>query len=181
MDKPLSANEIMDIIGYRVNIASYDDIQQYNKIEDLLADNECCLILYNYGDIHDKIQLGHWCVIFTRLENDKPIIEFFDPYGFQIDTQIDYIKDYYKEKNMYLYPWLSKLLLAADNRYDLHYNNYKLQRDADDILTCGYWVAIRVVCRDRTIDKFWNYYNQFDDKDEQVVIDSNIIRYLDNI
>lgn len=181
MDVALSGDEIINLVGYPINIVAYSDLYKYNNINQLLGENGCCLILYNYGDIGD-IKYGHWCCIYSGSdEKGKPIITFFDPYGYSIDSkQMDYIKEYFDEKEYSLYPFLTKLLVDSKG-YDIHYNNYGLQKQKENINTCGRWCALSIIARKCTVKQFYEHYSKFENPDEQAVIDTDLITYLDSL
>lgn len=179
MDIPLSFEDIKKIVGYNINCLAYNELENYNNIFDVLGDNLCCMVLYNYDEVNNS-QYGHWCCVFMRNEDGKDILEFFDSYGNEIDSiQMDEIKDYFKKKQYKLFPWLSKLMI--DSGLDLHYNNYRMQSDDPNIATCGRWCSLRILTRENNIDKFYKYYSQFPNMDLQSCIDTDSIAIWGNI
>jgi hypothetical protein len=130
MNKLLSSNDIINLIGYPINVITYNELTEYKNINDILI-NDICLILYP-SIISENI--GHW----TILTKSKKKITFFDPYGTKPDYQKESpITDFY----------LTKLLINLPN--NIHYNECKLQKLSKNINTCGRWCALWGVNKDK--------------------------------
>lgn len=121
------------------DIVVYEDLVNYNDIDDLLGPHQCCVLLYQ-----QKQTYGHW-VCLSRRGN---IVEFFDSYGGKPDSQLKFAK-YNKHNDQ---PYLSQMLYESP--YEIRYNPYKLQSEKNDMNTCGRWVTLRLVLRHVPIDVF---------------------------
>lgn len=161
MDKLLSTNDVIKLIGYPIKMITYDDLEKYNDVNKLFDYNlgNVCLIL-----IRNSLNTGHW-VILTKV---KDIITFFDSYGGFIDSQLDNTPVNY-------YPNLSKLLVNYLNRHPnkVQYNPFQLQRYDSKVATCGRWCALYVQNKDMPIDDFikvMKYYKKKIDLDELVTL-----------
>lgn len=101
----------------------------YSEIDnlDLNKNNgHCCFILYETSE-----RVGHWTICFYNNYDD--MIEFFDPYGLEIDDQLEY--SMYPEKDQKL---IKHLLNSDEKQFEI--NNDNFQSDGN---TCGKWCLIR--------------------------------------
>lgn len=149
ISKSLSNDEIMGIINNKANLISYKNIHKYRSLDELLGNNNACVILYE-----TKPNYGHWCCIFKL--NDE-MVEFFDPYSIFPDKQIELINDEYREKSNQNYPYLTKLMVESP--YILSYNHYPFQKYAKGINTCGRWVALRLLFRFMDLESFIDLFS----------------------
>lgn len=137
----ISDADIINITGIN-NIIRYQDIKNYNDIDDLLKKNVLvCFILFE-----TKNNYGHWTVIFRN----NNLIEFFDPYGFLFENQKLYIEqEEFKDPINYL------SILLKKSPYQISYNELKFQNIKDkSIGTCGKWCIIRYLNRHRGLYDF---------------------------
>lgn len=139
-----SGEDIKNIIG-DCTLITYGELKKYKSIDDLLHKNGICVILYE-----TKQGFGHWCCFF-KLNDD--MIEFFDPYGLMPDSELRYIPLYFRYISNQKRPHLSFLL--SDSKYDIEYNNYRLQKYKHDINTCGRHVCCRLLYRLYDIDEYY--------------------------
>lgn len=146
MDKSLNIIDIATILQRPVNFVNYKDLDDYHDIDDLLVLNNEVVILFPTSNSY-----GHWVALFKRKDGNY---EFFDSYGKEMDTQLQYIKDYYREVGEHLFPHLTYLVLKSGKK--LHYNNHHLQSAGS--ATCGRHVAWRLKNKNMNID---NYYKKF--------------------
>lgn len=140
---PFSGSDIKDALDGDVKIIRYSDLKNYNSIDELLTPYNKVVLLYL-----TKPNYGHWCCLF--LENN--ILEFFDPYGFKIDKQLEFIDDNFRKKSNQDYPYLSRLLLNSP--YKLTYNDKKLQENDKDVSSCGRHCCIRLIMSHIPIKKY---------------------------
>ena len=145
----LNIDDINKIIGYKINMITYDDLDKINNIEELFNKDlgNACLIL-----VRNAPRSGHWIIL---VKNNRDIT-FFDSYGGFIDDQLDYTPVKY-------YPKLSKLLLKYLNKNPkrVHYNDYQLQQLKEGVSTCGRWCALYCKFRDIDIDDFVNIMKKY--------------------
>lgn len=131
------------------NIVSYSDIKKYKNIDDLLGNDNKCIILYE-----TKKNSGHW----TCLYKVEKTIFFFDSYGNNIDLQLKFIP---KQINESLGQDHKKLIeLLYNSPYKVEFNEYKLQKLKKDINTCGRWVLIRLMYPNISIKYFKNLFSK---------------------
>ena len=75
--KPLSDDDIKQILGKSCKIIMYPDLEKYNSIDLLLpSPNDFCIILLIEDQNKYNIS-GHWVALLKY----NGIYEFFDPYG----------------------------------------------------------------------------------------------------
>lgn len=136
----ISDADIRNITGVN-NIIRYQDIKNYNDIDDLLKNVLVCFILFE-----TKNNYGHWTVIYRN----KNLIEFFDPYGVFIEKQKLFIEEEeFKEPINYL------SILLKKSPYQISYNEIKFQNIKDkSIGTCGRWCIIRYLNRNKGLYDF---------------------------
>jgi len=136
----ISDADIRNITGIN-NIIRYQDIKNYNDIDELLSVNNVVFILFETKDNY-----GHWTVIYRN----KNLIEFFDSYGVFIEKQKLFIqdKDFIDPINH-----ISKLLKKSP--YQISYNEIPFQNMKDkSIGTCGKWCIIRYLHRHKGLYDF---------------------------
>lgn len=124
-DIDLSADDINRINNNNSNIIVYHNLSNYHNFRSMFGGKDCVILLYE-----TKQNFGHWVCILEF----PSYYEFFDSYGFQPDTELKYA----------LYDnvaYLTELMKTADK--PIKTNSTRLQTFADDINTCGRWVATR--------------------------------------
>lgn len=120
-----SSEEILERVP-GADVVLYSDLG--NNLEDLFKNSDRVLILYEAGS-----RIGHWvCLI-----RNGNYLEFFDPYGGMIDSQLLYSDLSRKEGCRLL-----KLLLDFDG--DLYFNHFAHQEMSPDIQTCGMHCGMRM-------------------------------------
>ena len=134
MDYALSGEDVFNAVknttGVEPNILSYDELDKYKRIEDVLV-NDMCIILYQW-----KKDFGHWTCIMRRGD----IIEHFDSYGMFPDKELSLNN---KKMNMILgqqFPYLANMLINSG--YTIHFNHHCFQGEHSS--TCGRWVILRL-------------------------------------
>lgn len=147
---PLSNQDIYSRLNGRTNVIMYNQLNQVNDIDDVMK-NDSVVILFE-----KQPKNGHWVALiknYNRTRN-RPTIEFFDSYGMFPDEEKKYIDDGFLFQSNQKYNKLSELLTRASEKYDIEYNNYKLQRKTKDISTCGRHVISRILLKDLDIDEY---------------------------
>lgn len=153
MFKPTSGEDLRYMTGGDVNIIVYEDLLNYNSLDDLLGDNGAAIILYpNPGNS----KVGHWCCLFLQPGTFPQILQFFDSYGVCVDEELD---DYNNDKNNIhkrrkLPPKLIELILDTPYADSFRYNEYPLQSLDIATNTCGLWCVWRLKNRSCTEDQF---------------------------
>lgn len=151
-DVDLSGMDILRISQYAVHIYTYEEILNFNTIEELLGPKKAAIILYQ-----TKSNYGHWVLIMeTTGENptqpQNKHIEFFDPYAFNIDEELKFSNYNLKMHNGQIIPHLSLLVLKSG--IPVKVNTYKLQKFAKHVNTCGRWCAVRALYRNIPLYQF---------------------------
>lgn len=136
MRKPLSNYDILDALNNKCNLVLYSDIQKYNSIDSLLGKYGICVVLYN-----DKAEVGHWILLLHNRSTDY--VELFDSYADNYS-----VKEEFKKRHNDLFEKIYK------GGYNLLYNDSNLQKLSDNVNTCGRWVIVRALERNKHIDTF---------------------------
>lgn len=153
-EKALSNFEIMDSIKHKGNMMTYEELVNFDNIDDALGKHGALVLL-----VETKNNSGHWICIFKTLSDNKkkePIISFFDSYALPVDDQLHFVNMKYREENDMLYPYLSYLLYKSP--YPIEYNEHQFQELSPKINTCGRWVIMRLLLRDLPLKKFYKLF-----------------------
>jgi hypothetical protein len=140
----LSDTDILNITNGRCAIHTYADLERFRTIDQVLGDWNCAVILYQHEE-----DFGHWVTLFKV---DKNTLEFFDPYGIEIDRELKQSPFNTRRHQGKIVPHLSHLI--KQSRYRLIQNRKKLQSFKQDVNTCGRWVSLRVRWRYIALEKF---------------------------
>nr|VAV82190.1 hypothetical protein GUARANI_11 [Guarani virophage] len=143
----LSNFDILEMLDNKAEIVLYPNLIKYETIDDVLGPYGACVLLFEA-----KKNYGHWCCLFKREDNS---IEFFNSYGGYPDNSLKYIPLHYREVSNQYYPYLSLLLLKYPHK--LYYNEFKFQKRANDIRTCGRWCVLRLLLKHLDIYEFKKY------------------------
>ncbi len=142
--KSFSDTDIMNVIDGKANLVTYDQLNKYKNLDQLLGPYKACVILYLTSSSY-----GHWVCIFKK---GPKLIEFFDSYAIKPDSELLFVPQHFRKVSNQDYPHLSYLIYSSG--YNIDYNSHKLQSKKEDITTCGRWVAIRLFLRDLSLQKF---------------------------
>lgn len=142
--KPFSGHDILTALDNKTKILTYPQLYKYKSLDSLLKPYGCVVILYE-----TKPAYGHWVCIIKHPNNT---VEFFDSLGYFIDDELDIISMEFRKKNKEIYPYLTKLMLESG--YKIIYNPIILQKDKNDISTCGRHVTLRLVLKDLSLNKY---------------------------
>lgn len=146
--EPLSGRDILEAVDDKTKVILYSAIHQYRNIEQLLEPHDSCVILYE-----TRPRFGHWVCVF--LNRDTGVLEFFDPYGKQIDSQLNHIPKKFRDMTYQNSPYLSRLMLNSP--YRLTYNDKPLQKIKNGTNSCGRHVALRLVMRNLSIREYQKF------------------------
>lgn len=162
MDYPLSDDDILKAVKGKTNIILYSDLPYVKNVDQILYPYGSCILLYEQFPAS-----GHWVVL--TLNKKKNELEYFNSYGEHPDEFLQVVDDKLKKQLNEDYPYLSKLLL--DSPYNLAYNQYKLQKEGNDIATCGRYVVLRVLLKELPLDTFVKIFNQPNMSPDDVAVD----------
>jgi len=143
---PYSEDDIMNALEGKSKIVSYNEISKFRNLDDLLQPYDSVVLLYT-----TKENFGHWITIFKV---GKRAVEFFDPYGYYPDDELELIPDEWKYSGHSgeEFPYLSRLL--DESGYQVIYNGWQLQGFKKDINTCGRWCVLRNILKQMRLDDF---------------------------
>ncbi len=142
VDDMLSGFDIMewfDEVGLNPpNIQIYPDFT--NVFDELNEKNgHCCIVLYETSP-----SVGHWTIVFLDPIDNQ--LEFFDPYGIEIDDQLDFT--FYEDMT----PKLTQSFLDT-GKDTFEINDLQFQKRRPSINTCGKWCCVRYWCSQVGISK----------------------------
>jgi hypothetical protein len=165
MDKALSNKDIMNLINNKANLLTYQELQNYDNLDDALGPYGALVLLYT-----TRKNFGHWVAVFKVNENT---IEHFDSYGLAPDEELKFIPEYFRKVNYDKIPHLTYLLYNSG--YNVIYNEYQLQKHMQDYNTCGRWVATRIKYRMIPQQQFAKFFLEYKNPDKIVTeITSNV-------
>jgi hypothetical protein len=145
-DYALSNFDIAKLLNNKIKIVTYSEIANYKTIDELLKPYNQIIILYESSK-----NMGHWCACWKK----GKMIHMFDSYGLFIDDELKFVKNKtFKEKSNQDYPYLTKLIY--DSKYELDYNDHRLQRFSSGISTCGRWCVLRLLNKNLSTDAFYH-------------------------
>jgi len=149
--KEIEASPISDALikKYLPNtrIVMYNELPQYNNIEELLPTKRCFFVLLYM----DSPNTGHWtCVL--RQNN---IIEMFDSYGKYPDDDLKWVSKDIKHDLGINDKYLSKLFNKT--KLKVIYNTEPYQAGGSKIATCGRHVVFRLMNIDKPLKKYHNF------------------------
>ena len=133
----LSGSDIKEITNNGARVLSYHELVNYSTLDEVLGETQAIILLYE-----TKENFGHWVTVFKINDNT---IEFFDPYGLQMDDELNYAT--YNNQ-----PTLTNLVNAAG--YKVVSNSKKLQTFKHEVNTCGRWASLRIKFRDTPLREF---------------------------
>ncbi len=151
---PFPDSDLFKMVGGKAKVLSYPEIQKYPTLDAMLHPHDACVVLYL-----QKPHYGHWCV-FMRQHDGKgnEWVEFFDPYGKPMDTQLKDVDPSFLLSSGQNTHWLTELVEDSPYADKLVYNAYPLQHRENSVSTCGRWCALRVGLRQWPLDQFINVF-----------------------
>ena len=144
MDKLLTDTEVMKIIGGKSKLVTYPELMEFSKIDDLFGDSDKIILLY-VNEMNGNSVVGHWCLLTKVKKGKRTEIEFTDPYGFMPDEQIKFYDTQWKNESGQNRNALTKLLydFSLNPKNSVFYNELKVQKDNENINTCGRHIGLR--------------------------------------
>lgn len=147
MNRGLTNHEMLDGCDGRAKVVLYPDLKKYKTIDDLLDPHGAVFLLYEF-----KKNLGHWTLVFRQGDS----IEHFDSYSYMPDEEMKFIPDDFRKINDMLMPRLAKLLgRAAEGGRKICYNQFELQSEGKNIMTCGRHCLVRLWLKDIPIERYY--------------------------
>jgi hypothetical protein len=146
--KEIEADPISDALIKQylpdTDIIMYNQLPQYNSIEDLLPhDKSHFVLLYQ-----DSPNSGHW----TCCLRQKNLVEFFDSYGNYPDKDLAWVNDNKRHQLGIDGKYLSKLF--DKTKLKVVYNTEPYQAQGRQFATCGRHVIYRLMNIDKPLLKY---------------------------
>lgn len=144
MDYLLTDKDVLKIIGGKSKLLTYPELMQYNNIDELFGNSDKIILLY-VNEVDGNNITGHWCLLTKVKRGKKTVIEFTDPYGLMPDEQIKSYGESWKNESGQNRNALTRMLydFSLDPNHEIHYNELKVQKDSEDINTCGRHIGMR--------------------------------------
>ena len=119
-------------------ILTYEDLEKYNSIEELLPDEKDFKIILT----ETKPNSGHWCGLARKNNN----IMWFDSYGLAPDAELKYIPKFMNRLLHQNVPQIHRLLKTCKKAgFTNEFNHYKFQAEGEHICTCGRWTIFFIL------------------------------------
>lgn len=144
--KPLSDSDLRKLIEGHAKVVLYSNLKGYSSLNELLnCPGQSIFLLYQQAPNY-----GHWTCLFKQGNR----IEFFDPYGINVDDELKWTDPSMRKQLHMDKPWLSKLLYESPPHYTLIYNQHPFQKRGNDINTCGRWCVLRLLFKNLSLEQF---------------------------
>lgn len=156
-NKSFSSQDIMKVMNGEVNIIRYPDLAQFSHIDELLEPHGCAIVLYL-----NKPYFGHWVALNrVHCKNGKRVLEHFDPLGYDIDAELKRLPSRMlpAHVNPDGQPLLSSLVYNSGYD-DVIWNNLPLQKDGNNVNTCGRHCAVRLLLREVPLEKYLSLFKK---------------------
>jgi len=163
----LSDKDVLKLVEGKARIMLYSDLYKCKTLDEALGKHGAMFLLYQV-----KPSYGHWCAVFKL---DDKTVEFFDPYGLMMDSELNWIPKDFRKVSHQLYPHLTALFYYSP--YNLTYNEHKFQHKGSGIKTCGRWSAMRIACRDWSLEKFTRIFKNVDSDDLVTLLTTPDLNY----
>jgi hypothetical protein len=143
MFAPTSKKDLEYMLNGKVKIITYDQLSDFETLDDLLEPYGSSIILYPN---HDDPEIGHWIAVFKIPGANTNTIEYFDSYGCYVD---DPIKSFNEQaaslhEPRRIEPMLLDLMIDSPYANDIEFSEIPLQSDEIATDTCGLWCIVRL-------------------------------------
>jgi hypothetical protein len=145
----LTGEDVHQMTKGEVNILPYHTLANAASLDDILGSSGAAILLY---EMHSGE--GHWTMISKKAEtlSEPEHIEFFDPLGLDIDSELPRIPQHVRASLNEDVPHLTRLVRATG--LPLVWNRMKLQRDIRDVNTCGRHCVVRWLFRKSSLHSY---------------------------
>lgn len=157
----LSSSDIKNIFDGKINVYTYDEIKNFDSIDDLLYPHGRAIILYFWKNEPNKY--GHWTACFQRPNNN---IEFYDSFSSKPDKEFKDIPKNFRQKNGMDYPYLTRLLFECP--YNVEYNDFPTQDLKSSC--CGRYCVARIANADLSIDQFNKLFTKDKKRNDNIIV-----------
>lgn len=166
---PIDDSQMKQYLGDDVKILKYNELLNYESIDDILTSNyDFMILLYEI-----EPNIGHW-VCMMRYDN---IIEYFCSYGTYPSACLLWIDESMNKELNQDYRVLLNLL--NNSKLDIIYNPIRYQEMNDDIATCGRHCISRILMMKKNSFNLNDYYKFMKMlKDKQNMSYDEIVSFL---
>ncbi len=148
--KALSSEDLKKLTYGDARILTYPEITKYKNIDQVFGDKKAVILLYITTEDNKEFSIfGHWIALIKHKNN---LIEVFDPYGISIDSELKWRGENFRKEHDQWFPHLTYLL--ANGKYNVEFNNTKLQSSLKDTNTCGRHAGVRVNLRRLSLEQY---------------------------
>lgn len=140
----LSDKEILNLTDGQCKVISYQDLENFENIDEVLEPFGATVILYQ-----QKKTYGHYTVL---IKHSNTLLEIFDSLGVGLDKELEFSEYNKRRHGGVAVPHLTNLIEAS--KYKIEANLVQLQNDSKDVNTCGKYSAIRIKFRELSLKQF---------------------------
>jgi len=160
----LSDNDLLLLTDNKVKILSYQQLEDFKNIDEVLEPYGAVIILYQKTKTS-----GHWISVLKQ----NNTIEIFDSYGIGLDHELEFSPFNKARHGGIAIPHLTNLINASN--YKIEVNKIKLQEDSNKINTCGRWAGLRVRFRDVPLNIFTSMFKNSKNSPDYMVTSLTIL------
>lgn len=150
MNKSLTDKEIRELTDNEIPVMTYSDLIENGVLNVLLSTpSMACIFL-----IRQKIDYGHWVLIWLKTQGKEKGFYFYDSYGNEVDSKEfkkfvseSVLKEVHQDE-----PYLLKELY--DSGFRIYFNEYPHQESKKNISSCGRHVCVRSSFLDMDTDEY---------------------------
>lgn len=160
MATPLSGGDLSRLIP-NAPIHPYNELENVRRLDDLFGPDNSCFVLY----LIQSSTSGHW-VCLQDLGNK---VEFFDSYGGngRPDSQLRWVPKDKREDWGEDSPLLMRLIRESGK--ELVYNKARLQKECDNVTTCGRHCAVRLMHSAHALPDYINWLERKPNSPDEIV------------
>ncbi len=153
--KSISGKIIQHATNNLCRVVLYSELVQFSSLHDLFEGYPCVILLYQTTDS----QHGHWVTLIDH-RSTMNMISVYDSYGFGvIDAELAYTKFDKQFETSNGQGLLAKLFQNTQVGYEV--NDFRFQKMAQDIQTCGRHAIVRVWNYEKSNREFERFMNGF--------------------
>lgn len=141
---PLSGDDILRITDNKTNVMIYEDLAQYDDIDEILEPHGAVVILYRTRE-----DFGHFVAL---LKTGEKSLEFYDSYGLKVDEELKLAPFHMRIHNDREVFHLTHLIQQSG--YRVKSNLVRLQKNLSHVNTCGRYSALRIRLREFSMERF---------------------------
>ena len=155
ISEELAGSEVLELFPNKLGFLLYEKLYEYDTLTEALQGKDATIILYQYTKFN-----GHYIIL---IKHENNLYEIFDPLGYPPDYELKYFP-YDKS------PQLSTLIKRFENTGGkVIINNFKFERDAERINTCGRWCILRYAFKELMLNEFTEFIKSSKIKSDRLV------------